>query len=248
MKRLTLIDRSPMMQPAVNRLVEAYRQLGYEVTPDAAERAYSDWSQDSHAAAWFVLPEDPEQLLDLCQTLLNAGLFHVTDAQADQLTKYETAIRDMRDQRGDDRCWKDLENLYALLPEGYTPPVRDEAVEIENCIKYIRSCHDPRTTYVSPQRRIEELEALTQQQTQKLIEMREGLQQTYYVITHILTDAQLDQRTPCGVTIRNYTKTVEKLLDIPPRVYPGDPPNSESAPEFVSQPSTLRAPTIGESA
>ena len=49
------------------------------------------------------------------------------------------AIRKVRDQKGDDRCWKDLEELYGVLPEGYESPVRDTLVELENCKKYIAS-------------------------------------------------------------------------------------------------------------
>jgi hypothetical protein len=30
------------------------------------------------------------------------------------------AVREHRDQRGDDRCWRDDRKLYASLPEGYT--------------------------------------------------------------------------------------------------------------------------------
>jgi len=77
----------------------------------------------------------------------------------DLVCKYEAAIRKHRDQRGDDRCWMDDEELYKILPEGYVPPQRDELVEIGNCIKFIGCRHRPSTTYVSPQRRIEELEA-----------------------------------------------------------------------------------------
>jgi hypothetical protein len=70
----------------------------------------------------------------------------------------EAAIRKHRDQRGDDRCWLDDEELYKVLPEGYTPPVRDSAVELKMCEKFIACRHNPNTQYVSPQRRIEELE------------------------------------------------------------------------------------------
>lgn len=59
---------------------------------------------------------------------------------------------------GDDKCWQDNEELYKLLPEGYNPPARDTLVMLEHCIKYVASCHRPGTKYVSPQRRIEELE------------------------------------------------------------------------------------------
>jgi len=74
------------------------------------------------------------------------------------ISTLEKQIRYIRDQRGDDKCWKDWETLFAILPEGYTIPERDETVEIDLCKKYISSCHNPAIKYVSPQRRIEELE------------------------------------------------------------------------------------------
>jgi len=78
---------------------------------------------------------------------------------ADYISTLENAIRNHRDQRGDDRCWQDDETLYSVLPEGYTPPARDSEVELGLCQKFIDTRHNPRTTYISPQRRIEELEA-----------------------------------------------------------------------------------------
>lgn len=75
-----------------------------------------------------------------------------------RIAELEAAIRKHRDQRGDDRCWLDDEELYRTLPEGYTPPARDCAVELENCEQFIRNRKNPATEYVSPERRIEELE------------------------------------------------------------------------------------------
>ncbi len=69
------------------------------------------------------------------------------------------AIRKHRDQRGDDRCWMDDEELYAILPEGYNPPKRDTAVELANCERFIASRRHPRTEYVSPEREIVRLRA-----------------------------------------------------------------------------------------
>lgn len=69
--------------------------------------------------------------------------------------KLSAAVREHRDQRGDDRCWMDDEKIYAALPEGYTPPEHDCAVELENCKRYIASRHHPATTYVSPERMVE---------------------------------------------------------------------------------------------
>jgi hypothetical protein len=80
----------------------------------------------------------------------------VAEAERDRL---RAAIRTHRDQRGDDRCWLDDEELYRALPEGHTPPARDSAVELALCEKFIACRHNPATEYVSPQRRIEELEA-----------------------------------------------------------------------------------------
>lgn len=74
------------------------------------------------------------------------------------IEKLEAAIRKHRDQKGDDKCWLDDEELYKVLPEGYEPPKRDSQVELENCIRYIQCRHNPNTEYVSPQRCIEELE------------------------------------------------------------------------------------------
>lgn len=76
-------------------------------------------------------------------------------AEVDRLRE---AIRMHRDQRGDDRCWQDDHTLYDVLPEGYEPPAVDSAVMLENCQRYI-ACRQGGTEYVSPQRRIEQLEA-----------------------------------------------------------------------------------------
>lgn len=80
---------------------------------------------------------------------------------AAELERLRKLVREHRDSwlAGDDKCWKDNEVLYAAaLPEGFTPPARDSLCELANCVRYVTSCHHPQTTYVSPQRRIEELE------------------------------------------------------------------------------------------
>lgn len=76
------------------------------------------------------------------------------------LRALRAAVRTHRDQKGDDRCWRDDETLYGALPEGFTPPACDTLVELNNCLRYLTCRHHPATVYVSPQRRIEELEIL----------------------------------------------------------------------------------------
>jgi hypothetical protein len=81
------------------------------------------------------------------------------DELQDELDSLRDAVRKHRDQRGDDRCWLDDEELYRALPEGYVAPARDASVELALCQQFIHCRHNPATVYVSPQRRIEELEA-----------------------------------------------------------------------------------------
>ena len=82
---------------------------------------------------------------------------HVENLHLARIAALETAIREHRDQRGDDRCWMDDEKLYNILPEGYTPPKRDCRVELKFCERFIATRHNPGTTYVSPEREIEAL-------------------------------------------------------------------------------------------
>jgi hypothetical protein len=91
-----------------------------------------------------------------------ASLCAYTAGLKAELEQLQAKIRWHRDQwlSGDNKCWKDNEELYKLLPEGYTPPQRDTLCELENCKRYIESCHDPRVKYASPQVRIQELEEL----------------------------------------------------------------------------------------
>ena len=80
------------------------------------------------------------------------------DLCIDEIHKLQAAIRKHRDTRGDDRCFQDDAELYSVLPEGDTRPASETAVTIENCQRYIE-CRQQGREYVSPQRRIEELEA-----------------------------------------------------------------------------------------
>lgn len=57
---------------------------------------------------------------------------------ADRIAELEAAIRKHRDQRGDDRCWLDDLDLYAVLgdtqkPEFQLPP---RLTFLQNCSRY----------------------------------------------------------------------------------------------------------------
>lgn len=78
----------------------------------------------------------------------------------ERVEELEAAIRRHRDARGDNRCWMDDEALYRVLPEGFTPPERDTAVEIERCLQFLLARKNPATAYVSPQAEIDALQQL----------------------------------------------------------------------------------------
>jgi hypothetical protein len=82
----------------------------------------------------------------------------IADWPLSWITSIVDKIRHIRDLKGDDKCWKDLEELYQLLPEGYEIPERDTEIELERCRQFIESTRDPRIQYCSPQREIERLE------------------------------------------------------------------------------------------
>ncbi len=93
-----------------------------------------------------------------CAVCLHAEVAALRRASA----ALEAAIRRHRNERGDDRCWRDDEVLYAALPDGHMPQEYEVAVEIENCLRYIACRRNPATVYVSPQREIERLRAIIQ--------------------------------------------------------------------------------------
>ena len=107
----------------------------------------------------------PLSEIELAELLKALGLAVGPDAGmflrrlAFERDRLRSAIRKHRDYRGDDRCFADDHELYCVLPEGDTRPARETAVTIENCAKFIE-CRQQGREYVSPQRRIEELEAV----------------------------------------------------------------------------------------
>lgn len=127
------------------------------------------WPPEALAAWKFIFDavRDTQAGMDILQeiALLREDIL-VARADRDRLL---VAIRNHRDQRGDDRCWLDDEALYAALPEGYTPPAREVAVELALCEKFIQCRRHPVTEYVSPQRMIEELEAEVKRLQQQIV-------------------------------------------------------------------------------
>ena len=88
-------------------------------------------------------------------------LYEVVAVLSERLTSLQTAVRNHRDQRGDDRCWLDDLELYKHLPEGVaSADLRQCSPEVmlENCKRFIASRHNPDLEYLSPQRQIENLE------------------------------------------------------------------------------------------
>lgn len=74
-----------------------------------------------------------------------------------ELERLREGIRAHRDTKGDNRCWRDDETLYDLLPERFTPTANDTYIELANCIRYIESRQNPNTVYKSPQDEIDRL-------------------------------------------------------------------------------------------
>lgn len=91
-----------------------------------------------------------------------------------ELERLRAGIREHRDTKGDDRCWRDDEALYKLLPEGFTPPAIDSAVELERCRQFIASRQHPATLYISPERRIELLCAVIRDHACHSVDCREA--------------------------------------------------------------------------
>jgi hypothetical protein len=140
-------------------------------------------------------------------TVLDQEQRHRTEADtfmdiSMKLVNVHGAIRAHRDTRGDDRCWRDDEALYKLLPEGYTPPDMDTNVELSRCKEYILSRHNPSTIYISPQRRIEQLEL-------KLAEQEAELQAWRAVVRH--SDALPEDR---DIHWSDWTNSAGKLAEI----------------------------------
>ena len=80
----------------------------------------------------------------------------------DELDRLRAAIRKHRDQRGDDRCWLDDRELYAVLGDANDGDQRLPPPEemLECCKRYIAHRHDPSLPYVSPQRDVERIDWL----------------------------------------------------------------------------------------
>lgn len=140
-----------------NRLTQNVRDALREVL-DELWLTYGDnvRLQDVYQRAEAALTGTDDVRIEKLSHSLAAAIERAIAAET-ALEHLRTAIRAKRDVRGDDRCWRDDEALYQMLPEGYEPPARDTAVEIGNCLRFIASCQHPKTEYVSPEREIERL-------------------------------------------------------------------------------------------
>ena len=83
------------------------------------------------------------------------------DCLCDRVASLKSAIRRHRDFRGDDRCWLDDVELYESLGElipGDGRRLPSPVEMLENCKRFVESRHPMCVPYLSPQRRIDDLE------------------------------------------------------------------------------------------
>lgn len=76
------------------------------------------------------------------------------------------AIREHRDQGGDNRCWLDDEKLYSVLPEGFEQTdlaLHDPCDMLPNCVRFLLSRQPKGVPYISPQVEIDKLRAKVKQ-------------------------------------------------------------------------------------
>jgi hypothetical protein len=98
-------------------------------------------------------------LVALAFLAFGLGTLYGRIAESKRTVALETAIREHRDARGDDRCWLDDLALYAKLPEGTKDiDIRqcDPAEMRRNCERFIELRAYP-GAYVSTQREVERL-------------------------------------------------------------------------------------------
>lgn len=72
------------------------------------------------------------------------------DAEGELVDLY-IQIRKIRDTFGDDKCYEDWHKLFAMLPEGFTSPKQDIAVQLEHCERFLK-CRAANIEYVPPPR------------------------------------------------------------------------------------------------
>lgn len=109
-------------------------------------------------------PFEKAEWIKAAFVLLDYSLYSDTaDQLRNRVKELEEGIREHRDSRGDDRCYRNNHKLYALLPEGYAAAdlrTCEPFEMIQNCMAFIISERNPTRPYVSPQREIERLEKL----------------------------------------------------------------------------------------
>ncbi len=86
-----------------------------------------------------VMQEKIKEILQLKSDYID--MLNERDAARKEVERLQTAIRNHRDQKGDDRCWLDDAELYKVLPEGPQPlnQVPPEAEFLANCARYHKS-------------------------------------------------------------------------------------------------------------
>lgn len=143
---------------------------------------------------------------------LLADLFRYAMETTVNLQQMLDAIRKHRDYRGDDRCWRDDEELYGRMPEGYIPQKIESSVELTNCQKFIECRKNPMTLYVSPERMIEQLRT----QNERLISEQRSEKQFRSEIASL--KAQVAQLTKDGVQkdvkLKSFSERIEAQAEI----------------------------------
>lgn len=114
---------------------------------------------------------------------------------SDLAAHYEQAIRAHRDKsHGSQRCWQNDEELWAALPEGYTPPALDHKATLAQCEAFLAHCHNPAVQYVDPQAQITALEL-------QVADLRQQLAQ------------HVEEKALIRTTLRGHLGTVKRLVE-----------------------------------
>lgn len=138
-------------------MVKDFRQN--DLLPEAFAPTAADRAVDLRALIAEAL-SDPASLTLLTRCIAPARRALAAEAERDRLY---AAIRKLKAEwHGDDACFRDIEVLFAALPEGYR--VTDFALHapeemLPNCRRFLASMQPDGVPYVSPQRELDRLKA-----------------------------------------------------------------------------------------